>query len=85
QIFQVLSVGSSENTGATVTTRALFTGNVTQAAGAGSTSQTINLGSVRNGGSGNITTDVQVTGDISQTATGAGQRQKVIVGGVEGR
>lgn len=85
QIFQVLSVGSSENTAATVTTRALVTGNVTQAAGAGSTTQTINLGSVRNGGSGNITTDVQVSGDISQSATGLGQRQKVIVGGVEGR
>lgn len=84
QIFQTLSVGSSEQTSATVTTRALVTGNVTQTAGAGSTTQTINLGSVRNGGVGKITTDVQVSGDISQSATGLGQRQKVIVGGVEG-
>jgi hypothetical protein len=63
----------------------LATGNITQAASGSISTQTINLGSVLGGGSGNITTDVQVSGDISQSANGSGQLQRVIVGGVGGR
>ena len=81
---QNIAIGSVENTGGVISTRALVTGNLNQSVDGGRANQTINLGSVRNS-NGNITTDVVVTGRVSQSVLGSNDgNQRVLVGGVEG-
>ena len=84
-IGQTITIGSSQDTNAVVATQAVVTGKLSQTlANARDSSQIINLGSVRGASGGRATTDTTVSGNITQSATGSGQRQKVIVGGVEG-
>ncbi|MFO1326726.1 MAG: hypothetical protein U1F56_05165 [Rubrivivax sp.] len=83
---QVASVGSAEGTRGSVATRALLSGDIAQTSRVGlSSDQQVLVGSVLNTGTLTVRTDATVTGNVTQTADGVGERQRAIFGGAVGR
>lgn len=83
---QAVSVGSAEGTRGSVTTRALLSGDVAQTSRVGlSSDQQVLVGSVLNTGALTVRTEATVTGNVTQTADGVGERQRAIFGGAVGR